>query len=233
MKKDRIAAYAFLIVAIANLISHILDLDWLTYCSKPLLMITLVYFLYQSVPSIQRSKAFYITIVALVFSWLGDMFLMIAGSGAQFFMMGIGAFLLAQLFYSLNFQFLKFDSERKFHLLSIVWILIIVIYSINIWIDLRLNLGDFYIPVLAYLVVISIMAISAGSRYRRTHTGSFILCYAGALVFMISDSLIAINKWHHPVEQERLIVMATYILAQWMIINGIIIHLKLTPTKES
>ena len=151
----------------------------------------------------------------------------------MYFMLGIGAFLLAQVSYTINFQFLKEKYSKGFQFLSIVWALIIIIYSVNIWFDLRLKLGDYYIPVMMYLIVISMMAISAGSRYRKTHTGSFILCYTGAIVFMISDTLIAINKWHHAIENERLIVMTTYILAQWMIINGIIMHLKLGTSKET
>ncbi len=224
MVKNRISAIIFLIVAVANLTSHILDIDWLTMVSKPILMISLAYYLIQSVPNNIRGKAFYITLVALFFSWLGDIFLMFSGDGVTYFMLGIGAFLLAQISYTIDFQFLKENYSKGFQFLWIICALIVIIYSVNIWIDLRLKLGDFFIPVLAYLIVISVMAISAGSRYRKTHTGSFILCYAGALVFMISDTLIAINKWHHPIENERLIVMTTYILAQWMIINGIILH---------
>ncbi|MFC2126333.1 lysoplasmalogenase [Bacteroidota bacterium] len=233
MTKNRIAATIFFIAAVSNLTSHILDIDWLTYISKPLLMVALAYYLIQSVPSQFRGKVFYLSLIALFFSWLGDILLMLSGNGAVFFMLGIGAFLLAQVSYTIDFQFLKSNYTKGFHFLSIIWALIVIIYSVNIWLDLRHNLGDFFVPVLAYLIVISLMAISAGSRYRKTHTGSFLLCYAGALVFMISDTLIAINKWHHAIENERLIVMATYILAQWMIINGIIMHLKMHAAKEA
>jgi uncharacterized membrane protein YhhN len=52
---------------------------------------------------------------------------------------------------------------------------------------------DFFIPVLSYLIIISLMAISAGSRYDKTQTGSFLLYYAGALVFLVSDTLLRRN----------------------------------------
>lgn len=71
------------------------------------------------------------------------------------------------------------------------------------------------IPVIAYLFVIATMGFLA-------IRSKFSLKWAvlGALVFILSDSLIAINKFILDLPYERIWVMSTYYAAQWMLVSG-------------
>lgn len=76
------------------------------------------------------------------------------------------------------------------------------------------------IPVMAYMVIISIMVIMAGFRYQRVNLLSFQLILAGAILFVISDTLLAINKFVQHFESSGVLIIATYMLAQYLITMG-------------
>ena len=76
----------------------------LEYFSKPWLLIwILVYFLLFS----GKKKARLSIIMAFIFSWIGDMFLMLAHSMEILFYAGVGGFFVAQLFYVYTFIFVS------------------------------------------------------------------------------------------------------------------------------
>ena len=75
---------------------------------------------------------------------------------------------------------------------------------------------------MAYMFVISIMAILAGYRYKRVNLLSFRLIYFGALFFVISDSALAYNKFVEPFSFSGVLIMATYMIAQYLITLGAI-----------
>jgi len=77
------------------------------------------------------------------------------------------------------------------------------------------HLGDMLIPVAAYLFIIFAMGISAALG-AANHT----LVIAGAGLFILSDSLIAINQFLTPVPLSDLLIMITYYLAQLFITFG-------------
>ena len=68
------------------------------------------------------------------------------------------------------------------------------------------------------------MGIFALIRRGWTLEKSFIMVYSGALLFIMSDALLAINKFMNPIVQARLLIMATYISAQFLIVRGIMLH---------
>jgi len=48
----------------------------------------------------------------------------------------------------------------------------------------------------------------------------------GAIFFMLSDTLLAMNKFVAPIENERVLIMSTYIIAQFLIAKGIIVFIQ-------
>src|SRR4051812_34835214 len=90
---------SFLVFAVLQIISQIFELPVLNFVSKPLLVICLVAFYSQSVSSINRQF-----ILALIFCWLGDVFLMFDQYNELFFMAGLGSFLLAHVFLILTYR---------------------------------------------------------------------------------------------------------------------------------
>ena len=76
------------------------------------------------------------------------------------------------------------------------------------------------------------MGIFALLRRGWTVDKSFIMVYSGALLFIMSDAMIAINKFMSPIIQAGLLIMATYIVAQFLIVKGILAH-ENSDTEES
>ncbi|MFM8914325.1 MAG: lysoplasmalogenase family protein, partial [Flammeovirgaceae bacterium] len=68
------------------------------------------------------------------------------------------------------------------------------------------------------------LSITALFRYGRTTSKSFTYVMMGALLFMTSDSLLAINKFLNPLPLSGISIMLTYCLAQYLIVEGIIAH---------
>lgn len=95
---------------------------------------------------------------------------------------------------------------------------------------IRDYLNDFRIPVMAYMFVISVMVILSGYRYRRVNLFSFRMIYAGAVLFVISDSILAFNKFVQPFSSAGFMIMSTYMIAQYLITIGTI-ERKVIPVK--
>jgi uncharacterized membrane protein YhhN len=171
--------------------------------TKPLLMPILMLLAFQLKI---KDKALYF---ALFFSLLGDVFLMF--SGEKFFMLGLGSFLLAHVFYILLFK-----TEFKFQpLKTLPFVITTSAYFLIIKPGIDQNL---ILPVLAYCVVITLMGIFASNRI--TNRTSYITVLIGSILFVISDSLIAFNKFYAPLPMSTIWIMSTYGIAQYLIVTG-------------
>lgn len=82
------------------------------------------------------------------------------------------------------------------------------------------GLGVMKVPVAAYTIVIIAMLLAALNRFGKVNRTSFLLVMAGAALFVLSDSLIAINRFHTKLDYSTLSVMSTYVLAQYLIVRG-------------
>ena len=168
-------------------------------------------------------------ILALFFSWIGDITLQFQLKNDLFFLIGLGSFLIAQLFYAITFFTTK--GENKNTLIKTL-IGIIYILSVSILISkLYVNLGDLKVPVIVYAAVITTMAIGSAFRLNKVNFRSFIIVLIGASVFILSDSLIAINKFLTPIEYARFYIMTSYVIAQYFIILGCLKQFNLSLLK--
>jgi uncharacterized membrane protein YhhN len=77
------------------------------------------------------------------------------------------------------------------------------------------HLGELNTPVFAYLVVIGLMGLLATQSEMPLKWAVL-----GAFVFILSDSLIAIDRFLQPLPLSSYLVMITYYCAQWMLIQG-------------
>jgi uncharacterized membrane protein YhhN len=161
-------------------------------------------------------------LAALIFSWLGDVLLM--GTGDLYFMLGLGSFLLAHVFYIFTFR--QFRNENEANALQglqrIRFAFPIVLSGTGLVIILYPNLGGLALPVLVYAGVLTAMVLNALFRFGRTNSPSFAYVFGGAILFMISDSVLAINKFLEPVDGAGTWIMLTYIAAQFFIVKGLL-----------
>lgn len=159
---------------------------------------------------------------ALGFATVGDVLLMFANgpSGALFFLLGLGAFLFTHIFYT-GYFFSKDRRKHGFLRKSPPWGLPIPLCTAGLvwwlWPDIP---AAFDVPVIIYAAAITAMALSVVHLYGQVSAGVFRLLLAGALLFLLSDSLLAINKFGHPFPAAGIAVLSTYYLGQLGLILG-------------
>lgn len=232
MAKYLTSYLVFGVIIGGDLIGRILESQTLDYIFKPLLMIWLLAYYYQHIKGKVDPFARLI-ILAVVFSWLGDVSLMFVGKAEIFFMVGLGNFLIAHIFYVVAYQkSVTQEGQKGFVAKQPIWILPFLLLGVGLYIYLFPHLKELAVPVLVYASTIVLMAIFALQRKGCTNTQSFQWVFYGALLFVVSDSCIAINKFVVPVPQAGLIIMVTYIAAQYLIVKGSIAHNQIEDFKE-
>ncbi|MCU0367277.1 MAG: lysoplasmalogenase [Cyclobacteriaceae bacterium] len=219
MKK--IWLFLFVAVSVAELTAVTFHFQDVHSVVKPLIMPLLVAYFVSSV-----SARNYIFLAALVFCWAGDVLLMFQGE--LYFIFGLAAFLTGHLLYTISYKQLrnKAGNNELMPTQRIRFSLPIVLAGTGLVTILFPHLGGMKIPVMLYALVITVMAMFALFRYGFTSQKSFVLIFSGALFFMLSDSLLAINKFMEPFTLASLAIMTTYILAQYLIVEGAIAHEK-------
>ncbi|MBN1316983.1 MAG: lysoplasmalogenase [Anaerolineales bacterium] len=150
-------------------------------------------------------------VAGLVFSLVGDVLLMLP---SNHFLAGLAAFLTAHLFY-----IAAFSSDISG---LIVWPIIpLAAGGIFVYMIVAPALTNLKIPVLIYILVILIMAWLAWERWNQTRTSEALLAASGAILFMISDAILAINRFHGPFKPAHGLNLVTYYAAQWMIASSV------------
>ncbi|MBL7710080.1 MAG: lysoplasmalogenase, partial [Chitinophagaceae bacterium] len=161
-------------------------------------------------------------IAALVFSWLGDVLLMFQQEQPIFFLLGLSAFLIAHIFYIIFFHQVRINEQVK----SRWWLVaIVVVYYAVLVAVLYPKLGDMKVPVPVYGIVISFMLLLALHMLYIKNSKAGQLMMAGAVLFILSDSVLAINKFYQPFEAAGLVIMLTYGMAQLLITKGAIAYI--------
>ncbi len=213
----------FFIACTTEIASHIFDLQSVHQIAKPTLMILLGLYYFTSTSGGYRSN---VVLAALFFSFLGDTFLLFDKDNSLYFMLGLGAFLVAHIFYIVAFRQERYeenhDSLQRVQKLRIAFPVILA--ATGLVVVLYPNLGDLRVPVIAYATVIMFMVLNALFRFERTNARSFWMVAAGAILFMLSDSMLAINKFLEPIKYAGVWIMLTYLAAQLFIVDGILRH---------
>ena len=208
-----------------NLVAEGLSLPLGVYLSKPLLMPVLGAAFYFGVRAPLRGL-YWMVLLALFFSFLGDTFLMLPEQqegGPLFFMLGLGSFLIAHICYIVGF--VRYSPSGWAYLKAHPWyalpfLLIFVGMLAFLWQSLPPELQG---PVVVYSFTIAVMGASAVTLFGKAGQGAAITVLCGAVLFMLSDSLIAVNKFRPDVAlwQPRLLIMSTYLAAQYLIVSGV------------
>ena len=179
------------------------------YIFKPLTMVFILLIAILGQATLPFYK--YMIITGLVFSLAGDVFLMLP---ADRFVAGLVAFLIAHLFY-----IAAFASEIS---VLIWWPLVpAVIYGIVIYTVLAPSLGKLKLPVLIYVGGILIMTWLAWERWSQTGQSGALLASVGAVLFVISDTILAINRFRGAFKPARALNLTTYFAAQWLIAGSV------------
>ena len=166
---------------------------------------------------------------ALTLSWIGDIILLFADKGELYFIFGLVAFLFSHILYIIVFNKQLKVYLRKSKFIYWIGITVIIIYLAAIMLLLLPNLGELMLPVFGYALIISIMLLFAlkGFLNWQKPANSYILI--GAIIFVASDSILALNKFYATLQYSTFLIMLTYLTAQYLIVIGV---LKLNKIKQ-
>ena len=212
-------AWRFLSLALLAAFALLMRAEWggdvtQVYVFKPLataLVIALV------VPAAWSRGDHYARLVAfgLLLSLVGDVFLMLPSDR---FVAGLTAFLLAHLCYIAAFTrdggFSAGGSTGR-PLFALGAIVLALLWPF---------LGPLRVPVLAYMLVIVVMAWQALERSRQSaHDGAW-WAAVGAVTFVASDAALALARFRGDFAGSRVVVLGTYYLAQWLIATSVLVR---------
>jgi len=179
--------------------------------TKPLIIPSLL--LYYSLNSTTLNL---FIILALILSTMGDVFLLFRRS-KMFLILGLIAFLLAHIFYTVLFL-----STVTFSLIPNLFYLIIIpyiVFGVVVFKNLKLKEKSIKVGVFLYILVIISMSFSSLLRFYSVPFMTFILPFSGSILFIISDSMLSMRYFG----EKRIrgeFVTVTYVLAQFLIVSG-------------
>jgi uncharacterized membrane protein YhhN len=161
-------------------------------------------------------------LAALFFSWIGDCILLFADKDELYFIFGLIAFLIAHILFIVLFS--KQKSAHKSYKKTVFWVGVfgVTLYLATLLWVLLPSLGDLKFPVIAYAVTITIMLKKALKGTFDWNRNSKYLVFVGAIFFILSDSILALDKFHSPIKSASYSIMITYLIAQYCITKGIV-----------
>ena len=206
----------FSVVTLLEIWGDRTQIQWLHYGCKPLIVGLLLAWAWRHRAVGGRPMA--ILRIGLVFALLGDIFLMI--QEVDLFGLGLASFLLMQICYCVVFG--KRGATEPVTLATIgLSALPFMVYAGVFLLMLhpafmtKPALKDLWIPVIIYVLCISTMGLMA--TLRRGRPGYWFVL-TGALLFMLSDSAIAVNTFLAPFSTATPLIMITYAAAQYLIV---------------
>ncbi len=203
---------AALTIAGAEWGKEISGAQYLHYVFKPLTTLAIFFFAWRSKVVISRSYQLAV-LTGIICSLTGDIFLMLPGSVFRHgFLCGLLSFLLAHL------CFLRaLISDSRFAGRPLAFVGIAALGAINLWILWPGLPAALRIPVVTYVCLLLCMTAQAISRGLQLRSLSGRLALIGGMCFMLSDTLLAYNRFYTPITHSPLLILSSYYLALWLI----------------
>jgi uncharacterized membrane protein YhhN len=227
--KTRIVSALYFLTGISFIILKFAGFFWPGFAAKAILMpLLIIIFILNIRPG--RMTSHWILISALFFSWAGDVALELPNvpglsqKNEILFMTGLVCFMIAHLFYIVVFSLApgRNYAFRKFFR----FILPVILYGAILLGYMYDDLGIMRLPVIMYTIVLLSMLSTAINRFKKVSNESYYTVLIGAALFVLSDSLLAVNKFSHPFQSSSALIMSTYITGQFMIVIGYIRQFK-------
>jgi len=188
--------------ALGDWVARVRRNDTLEYLCKPATIVALIATALALTPAHDAGTRRGWFVLALLFSLLGDVLLMLP---ADRFVPGLAAFLVGHLCYVGGF-WVHGPGATAIAVSAAVVVVAVAPVGVRILGAVR-DRRDLRVPVALYMVVISVMLASALA------TGN-VSAGAGAALFVASDAMIAWNRFVRPFRAAELGIMVTYHLGQ-------------------
>ncbi|MBC8221042.1 MAG: lysoplasmalogenase [Proteobacteria bacterium] len=196
---------AIIVCAVLHILAEYKGAQRKVYLLKPLTMLLIVVMGLILLPE-KLDWYHYALLIGLLFSIGGDVALMWPSDK---FMLGLVSFLTGHIFYISGLI-----SGIELSLSWYVWVPLIILGS-GMFLGLRSGLGRMQIPVLLYILVILIMSGTAWERHFQLELPQTYFALWGATLFILSDALLAWNRFRVKFKSAQLFILGTYYTAQW------------------
>lgn len=137
-----------------------------------------------------------------------------------FFIAGLASFLTGHLLYILFFLKPGRSQYQKNKPLIIAAALMMAVVIAFIGTELLPHVGELKIPVMIYMIVIGLMFIAATGRFDKQQLPHSLMLVTGAVLFVVSDTILAFNQFVALVSNGHFFVMITYMTAQYFLVSG-------------
>ncbi|MFZ9661969.1 MAG: lysoplasmalogenase, partial [Chitinophagaceae bacterium] len=191
------------------------DIAILRYFTEPLLMpFIIIWFLKQTT---LKSRQSYYILSSLIFSWIGDIFMMFNDELNLLF--GIAFFVSTHIIYILFLSNIP-ASDKSYFREKPILLLVVFVYLIEMLYILWPYLEGLKVPVLIYSILISIMMLLAMWQYKRISNRASLALITGAWLFVLSDTVNAVYKFRFPFTWGMELVQITYVAGQVLLVLG-------------
>lgn len=214
---------AFALCAFVHLLGIIAGDDQFRFFTKPLLIPLLGWWFWVETPG-ASSRPRFLMLLSLFFAAAGDTLLMF--EAPIFFPLGLASFLFMQVGYTVIFNQVVplragYLKQHRWHIGGYALYWGIFLYAVLPGVPSVLM-----IPVVVYSVFLMLMALSAFNMKGRVTADVQLMTHYGALLFVASDTILALNRFGYPWADAHLGVMITYITGQWLLVAGVAFLLK-------
>ena len=193
--------FFFAVIFIISITFKPYPISWLV---KLVPMMLLVFYASKSLTS-TSGKIF---IVGMVFSGVGDFFL--DYDHVHWFIFGLGAFFIAHVCYLFALKPIKMQK--------IPFVGLYLVYGVGMFSVIAGGLGELFVPVLAYMSILLFMAVIT---LLSTKSNKWLII--GGLSFVVSDSLIGLDKFYYSISGAHYYIMASYYFAQFSLLKGFVL----------
>ncbi|CAM1340785.1 lysoplasmalogenase [Tenacibaculum amylolyticum] len=207
-----IIALLFLLVSMLEVYGTIMNNKLLEFIFKPLITVVLAILYLVSV----KKRSFWF-VSALFFSFWGDVLLLFP---KKFFIGGLVSFLITHIIYIKIIR--GFFTTVKTKTVIYAAIPFVVYFSLIVML-IKENLGELFVPVIVYGIAISTFGTVALLNYIKNKATENSWLLIGALLFILSDSIIAIKEFYFSASILQVLIMITYIVSQYLICKAVII----------
>jgi uncharacterized membrane protein YhhN len=196
--------------------------------TKTLLVPILLINIYSTSLETKHKRSKVLANLAFFFCFLGDFFLL-WGVDNTYFILGLTSFLIAHIFFIIFFfRLKKFTDKYRLFLFATAALVFGYIGFLLFLIWQGATRQNMQIPVIIYGVIIAVMLLTAihsinNKSLKRLSKNYFI---PGAILFVASDSILALNKFSVSIMYGEVIIMVTYAAAVFMLSMGVIKFLK-------
>ncbi len=206
----------FIVLSLAHVIGEAFKKKQVRYATKPLLLLSLGVYYYLSADVVN-----WFMVAAIIFGWLGDIFLMIPDPDKtrKYFKPGLVSFLLGHVFYTLVFGY-YISSTGNFPWYG--WLLFIpyILTGAVGFMLVKPHAGKMLGAFIAYVIFIVLMGISTVVPLGSVNFTGNILAMVGSLIFIVSDTINGYNKFAKEIPNERIYTMSTYLAGQFLLVQG-------------